>query len=161
MALSELQDALLELRDMQLALELYRDENYADDGIVKDMYRSRLDECLAILGLAAQAGSEPMRWLLTVDGVRTLQRLMIDLLPAKIVTLTSNDRSLLELMLSIGATSPANCRSAEELMRGIGGGDHKKGFKRLKKGGYVMSGTGRGSGYYLTTFGKYVAKEIK
>lgn len=160
MELSEQQDALLELRDKQLTLEAYRDEKYPNDGIVEEIERPRAVECLRVLGLTEQAASDPLGWLITVDGVRTLQRLAGKLLPLKLVTLTDNDRALLKLMLSEGATSPASCKPAELLMAAIGGGDYKKAFKRLKAGGYALSGTGRGSGWYLTRLGRHEAKRV-
>jgi len=159
MSLTPEQDALLELYDLQPFLERFKG-NCPDDSLLDELERPRVDECLRVLGLTDRAGSDPLKWLVDGDGWRVLERMATNLLPRELVTLTDNDRALLALMLSEGVTSPGTRKPAALLMAGIGGGDYKKAFKRLKKGGYALSGTGRGSGWYLTSLGKHEAESM-
>lgn len=170
MELSSRQDALIELRSVQLQLENDRKNGSGED--LHEVYEERVEslfECLELdprsrMGqIYAELRSQPgklLGWLDSVEGAWALCRLHDEGLPNCVVTLTENDRKLLLLMLELKATSPANPKPAEVLMAGIGGGDHKKAFDRLKRGGYTMSDTGRGKGWWLTSLGIYEAKSL-
>ena len=72
--LTEEQDAVLELRNLQTTLEKYRDNKYPDDSVVEEMERPRVDERLKLLSLSNRAGSDPLGWLASIDRARVLQR---------------------------------------------------------------------------------------
>ncbi len=162
MELSPTQDALITLRSIQDELETNR-ELLEPNNVISD-YREKREQEVA--DLMAKLNIKPkntdlIEWLLSGNGWKYLEREVQEMLPVKKVTLTDNDRSLVALMLELGATSEANPKAAELLMAGIGGGDYKNAFHRLKDGGYARSGTGRGSGWYLTKLGVHFARELK
>lgn len=78
------------------------------------------------------------------------------------VELTKNDVYLLIAMLDANA-SPSTPVPKQILMTAAnGGGDEKKAFKRLTKGGYVLSARlGPHSGMYLTPSGMEKALQLK
>lgn len=75
------------------------------------------------------------------------------------VPLTENDRSILEAMLELGATSDMPKTAAEIVHCALSRESHGKDFQRLKKKGYVE--TQRGTGSWLTEQGLKVAKTCK
>ena len=170
--LSPKQDALIELHAVQTELEYYRKEGYGAEEI-RDIYELKIESLFAMLELEPQSRmgqlyatfrlqpGELLRWFDSVEGAWALCRMHDTGLPKCIVALTENDRALLLMMLELRATSPANPKPADMLMDSIGGGDHKKAFHRLKRGGYAMTDIGRGKGWWLTRLGQDEAKRLQ
>ena len=172
MEFSPKQDALIELHAVQTELEYYRKEGHGVEEI-REIYEEKIGSLFAMLELEPQSRIgqlyatfrlQPgalLRWLDSVEGAWALCRMHDTVLPNCLVALTDNDRALLLLMLELGATSPTNPKPADLLMAGIGGGDHKKAFIRLKRGNYAMTDIGRGKGWWLTRFGQSEAKRLQ